>query len=492
MPQESHTLTQLTESERNEALRRYRLLRPALEGDVPASHVAEQAAISERTARRWVQDYKRYGLAGLVRSGRSDRGKHRSISKEVRHLIEGLALQKPAPTAASVHRRVASVAEQKGWKVPSYSLVTEIIRSLSPAIVTLAHEGTKQYKETYDLIHRREATRPNEIWQADHSQLKIFLLNDEGKPAKPWVTVIIDDYSRSVVGYFLTFKSPSTLITSLALRQALWRKGDARWPMCGIPETFYTDHGSDFTSLHMEQVSADLKMSLIFSMAGQPRGRGRIERFFQTITQLLLCELPGYAPRKSSVPPPTSKLLTLPEFERRFHEFLLTNYHHRIHSVTGTSPLTRWEAGGFLPQMPESVEQLDLLLLTVAKTRKVRQDGIHFQGLRYLDLTLAAYVGEDVTIRYDPRDMAELRVFYQEKFICRALCQELVGETLGIREIISARNRRRRGLREELATRNRVVNSLTAAHRGESAVEEPSPPDEGAPRSSKLRRYFND
>jgi len=28
-----------------------------------------------------------------------------------------------------------------------------------------------------------------------------------------------------------------------------------------------------------------------------------------------------------------------------------------------------------------------------------------------LDLTLAAYVGEPVTVRYDPRDMAEIRVF---------------------------------------------------------------------------------
>jgi putative transposase len=37
--------------------------------------------------------------------------------------------------------------------------------------------------------------------------------------------------------------------------------------------------------------------------------------------------------------------------------------------------------------------------------RKVRRDGIHFQGLRYLSLILAASVGEDVTIRYDPRDM---------------------------------------------------------------------------------------
>ena len=63
--------------------------------------------------------------------------------------------------------------------------------------------------------------------------------------------------------------------------------------------------------------------------------------------------------------------------------------------------------------MPDSLEQLDLLLLTVAKPRKIHPDGIHFQGLRYLDPVLAAYVGETVIIRYDPRDMAEIRVFHR-------------------------------------------------------------------------------
>jgi putative transposase len=492
MHHEERTLTQLTEDEREKALQRYRLLRPALEDGVPGATIAQATGMSERTVRRWIQGYKRDGLPGLVRAKRSDRGARRQVSAEVQQLIEGLALQKPPPTAAAIHRRVAALAAQKGWRIPSYPLVTEVIRNLPPAVVTLAHEGTKQYKETYDLIHRREATRPDEIWQADHSPLKIYLMNEEGQPARPWVTVILDDYSRAVMGYFLTFKSPSTANTALTLRQAIWRKSDARWPVCGIPGTFYTDHGSDFTTRHMEQVGADLKMSLVFSIAGEPRGRGRIERFFQTITQLLLCDLPGYAPRKTSVPPTSTKLLTMPEFERRFHEFLMTEYHHRVHSVTGMAPLARWEAGGFIPQMPESVEQLDLLLLTVAQSRKVRQDGIHFQGLRYLDLTLAAYVGEDVTIRYDPRDMAEIRVFHQDKFICRALCQELAGETIGIKEIISARNHRRRDLRAELATRKRVVDSLTAARRGDAPENDPQPPETPATKPSKLRRYFNE
>ena len=80
----------------------------------------------------------------------------------------------------------------------------------------------------------------------------------------------------------------------------------------------------------------------------------------------------------------------------------------------------RWHNGGFLPRMPESLEQLDLLLLTVAKPRVIHRDGIRFEGLRYLDLTWAAYIGEQVTIRYDPRDLVEIQVYYRQRFLCRA------------------------------------------------------------------------
>lgn len=69
-----------------------------------------------------------------------------------------------------------------------------------------------------------------------------------------------------------------------------------------------------------------------------------------------------------------------------------------------------------VPSMPDSLERLDLLLLTVAKTRRVQQDGIRFQGHRYIDTTLASYVKEDVLIRYDPADMAVIHVFCHDRF----------------------------------------------------------------------------
>ena len=226
-------------------------------------------------------------------------------------------------------------------------------------------------------------------------------------------------------------------------------------------------------------------MVLVFSTPGVPRGRGRIERFFETVNQLFLMAQPGYAPA-GTPPEPT---LTLTELEARLRTFLLEDYHQRVHRETGQPPQVRWEAGGFLPQLPESREQLDLLLLTVSRPRRVQQDGIRFQGLHYLDLTLAAYVGESVTIRYNPRDLAEIQVFYQDQFLCRAVCQELAHQTLSLKDISRARNARRRDLRGQLTDRRTLVDRLLAVP--QPAEMAPPPPDP-APAAPRLKRYLND
>jgi putative transposase len=114
--------------------------------------------------------------------------------------------------------------------------------------------------------------------------------------------------------------------------------------------------------------------------------------------------------------------LTINELDSLVRSFFVEVYNRRAHSETKIPPSERWEASGFLPRMPDSLEELDLLLLTVARQRKVHPDGIRYQDLRYIDATLAAYVGESVTLRYDPRDMAEIRVFHQDRFVCRAIC----------------------------------------------------------------------
>lgn len=468
-------------------------MRPALEDGVPLAQLARERGLQLRRLQRWVRAYRQEGLDGLALHTRADRGQRRRVSVELQHAIEGLALRRPPLSRAAVHRETVAIARAKGWPEPSYATVYSIIRALPTAMVALAHDGPKVYADRFELLYRREADRPNQMWQADHTPLDIWVLDETGRPARPWLTVILDDYSRAVAGYTLSLHAPSSIQTALALRQAVWRKGGAHWSVCGIPETFYNDHGSDFTSHHLEQVAADLQMAVVFSTAGKPRGRGKIERYFATVNQLFLCHQPGYSPAGA---PRARPQLSLPELDQRLREFLIENYNQHAHSETGVAPQKRWESSGFLPRLPDSLEQLDLLLLTVAKPRRVHPDGIHFQGFRYLDTTLAAYVGEDVIIRYDPRDMAELRVYFHDQFVCRAINPELAGETVALKDIIRARNQRRRELRATLAERQATVEALLDTRRGGqpqlplAEVEPPSPASQ--PDKPRLKRYFNE
>jgi transposase InsO family protein len=186
------------------------------------------------------------------------------------------------PTA-TIHREVADAARKMGQEPPSYKVVRAVVGELEPALVTLAHEGSKAYSESFDLVRRHEADAPNASWQADHTELDILVKDADGTARRPWLTIIIDDYSRAVAGYFLSLSAPSAIQTALALRQAIWRKSQPGWHVCGIPQVLYSDHGSDFTSRHLEQVSADLKIRLINSTVARPRGRGKIERFFDSL-----------------------------------------------------------------------------------------------------------------------------------------------------------------------------------------------------------------
>jgi putative transposase len=233
-----------------------------------------------------------------------------------------------------------------------------------------------------------------------------------------------------------------------------------------------------------------LKIRLVFSIPGRPRGRGRVERFFSTVNEMFLCELDGYAPSGGGVR--GKPALTLAKLDAKFRTFLLDIYHRRDNAETKTPPIERWEANGFLPRMPESLEQLDLLLIHVAKARQVRTDGIHFQNLRYISTTLAAYVGETVTLRIDPRDMAEIRVFYKDKFLCRAVCAELAGQTVSLREIIRVRNQRRRELRGVLRDRQAAVNTLIDLKRGDREYASPQPDEPRKRATPPLKRYRNE
>lgn len=481
-------LFEASEKDRSTALHRYKIIEPFITGRASLSSLSKEYSISRSTLTRWVERYQDQGLLGLVRKKRTDRGINK-IPDVILHGIETLVLHKPHLPIARIHEYICEFAELRGEAPLSYSTVQKYVASIPDDLKTLAKHGNKKYDELYELIYLRAAKRPNHIWQADHTLLDINILDENGCERRPWLTIVLDDKSRAVAGYYLTFKAPSALNTSLALRQAIWRKEDPAWLVCGIPGILYTDHGSDFTSKHIEQVCADLNIELIFSSVGKPRGRGKIERFFDTINQMFLVGMPGYI----NVPAKSQTLLTIDDLDMRLHDFIIKKYHQRQHSsLRGLTPLESWEKDGFLPHLPESYEQLDLLLVTVVKTRKVRNVGISFSGYNYQSPLLSAYIGEEVIIRYDPRDLAEIRIFLDNKYICNAICPELSEDTISLTQLKAARLKRKAELRETIKQRKSLVDSIL--DRPERIMHEKRTKTHQlkTKRKSKLKTYENE
>ena len=480
-------LAELTEAQREQAMARFRVLRSHTERGVPLPRAAQAAGVGLRTVERWLAQYRADGLTGLVRRTREDRGRRR-LPVEAVDLIEGLFLKKPRPSAAAVYRRVLTLCKERDWASPSYSTVYAIISRLDPGLITLAHEGPARFRDKFELVHRHRARRPNAIWQADHTQLDLLIRDASGKPVRPWLTTVIDDHSRALAGYSVFVDAPSAFQTSLALRQAIWRKADPLWAVCGIPDVLYVDHGSDFTSKHLEQVAVDLHFELVYSTIARPQGRGKIERLFGTLNTELLPELPGYLKHGK---PATEPKLSLAELDRNIGTFLVGTYNARTHSEIRLAPQTAWSGDGWLPRMPNSLEDLDLLLISVAKARTVHRDGIHFQGIRYMDPTLAAYVKEAVTIRYDPRDVAEIRVFHRNRFLCRAVSPEHCGQAITLKDIQAARSNHRRALRGQIRERVTPVAEFLAPHTTAAMTPAPKPTATDPPKP-KLRTYRED
>jgi putative transposase len=316
------TLAGLSDEQRQQAMDRLAVLRPHLDDGVPLARAARHAGIPVRTAERWLSRYRRDGIAGLARSTRSDTGKPR-LPPELVTLVEGMGLKRPRSSVAAIQRRALEVAKARGWPAPSYGTVHAILARLDPAMVTLAHEGAAAFRDRYELIHRHRAAVPNAIWQADHTLLDILVLDEGGKPARPWLTVILDDHSRAVAGCMVFLGAPCVLNTCLALRQAIWRKADPAWPVCGVPDALYVDYGADFTSNHLDQVAAALRFQVIYSAVGRLQGRGKIERLFGTLNTELLPELPGHLVAGK---PATTPSLSLAELDRAVGTFITGTY----------------------------------------------------------------------------------------------------------------------------------------------------------------------
>ncbi len=476
-------LTDHSSADEDPALKQYELIAPCIEDGISQSVRARETGVNRRTISRLVEKFKRGGFEALRRKTRADKGLPR-VSENTFKFIKGKLLTYPQISFATIQRQLNRLSAHAAEFSASYQQIRRVKHSLSEDLLVLAR-SEREFEETRELLIRHEAAFPNEMWQCDHKHLDIFVWDSSGNAVKPVLTAIIDDYSRAITGYYLDLDPPSAQRTAIALRQAIWQKGDPKWLVCGIPDFFYTDRGSDFRSHRITEIAAELGFKLRKRRSGKPQGGGKIERFFGTVNQLLMSELPGYTPEDH---PPATPGLSIQQLQSTFDTWLISEYMHRTHSEIGQTPFARWSNHHQHPRLAPSLESLDVLLMTVPDERIVQQDGVRIFNLLYYAAEFCGLTTKHVTARYDPRDISEVLIYFEDKFVCRATCAELADKKPTLKEFMKARNAYKRDLKKDIASSVGFAASFPESLRKipEPSVSLPVPAGKS---STKLRRY---
>lgn len=430
---------------------------------------AEKLGVSVRTVQRLVKRWELEGIAGIAQEPRADKGKHRIedfwetfIIKTYKEGNKGSKRMTPKQVAVRVQAKAREIGDDKP---PHYRTVLRVLEPIIERQQRVESIRSPGWRGSTLSVKTRDGKDisveySNHVWQCDHTRVDVLLVDQYGELiGRPWLTTVIDTYSRCIMGINLGFDAPSSQVVALALRHAILPKKygaeyklSCEWGTYGKPQHFYTDGGKDFRSNHVQQIGTDL--GFVCHLRDRPSEGGIVERPFRTLNDQLFSTLPGYTGSNVQERPEDAEKdarLTLRELEQLIVRFICDRHNQSNDARMGDQTrFQRWEAG--LPKVPDAIDERQLDICLMKATRRTVQRGgyLQFENLMYRGEYLAGYAGETVSLRFDPTDITTVLVYRQEEkkevFLARAYAQGLETEQLSQEEAkASARRLRQAG-----------------------------------------------
>ncbi|MBB2777837.1 UNVERIFIED_ORG: putative transposase [Comamonas terrigena] len=411
---------------------------------------AQELGVGTATLYRWISRYRSLdAVSGLVPSKRGwQYGKGR-ISKSVQLLIEDVIntyyLTPERPTAEKVVREVQRICGEKNMQAPSATAVRQRIERI-PEVERLRRRGQRERAKNKFLP--TPGTTPGgdyplAVYQIDHTRIDVIVVDDEyRKPIdRPWLTIAIDEYSRMVAGYYISFDAPSIVSVGMCLAHALVPKDmwllkhgvDAEWPIWGRPKKVRWDNGPDFRSDSVRAVCNLYGIDAEFRPVKVPRYGGHIERLQGTLLRELH-DLPGTTfssvQERQEYDSEGRAMLTKAELEKQLLKIICNEYHRRKHRSLEMPPLRKFELGVFghggqpgtgMPPRPADYLSIYIDFLPII-WRTVQNDGVDIDKRYYADV-LRRWIGvtdpetgkgQKHPFRRDPRDISVIWFFDPE------------------------------------------------------------------------------
>jgi len=285
----------------------------------------------------------------------------------------------------------------------------------NPVEEIIAREGQNEYDRNVRPIldnSTNMAFGPGAVYQIDATVGDIYLVNDFNREyliGRPVIYIVIDTFSRLIVGFAVTLEGPNWAGAKMALENAFMNKvefcarlginiTEDQWPVQGIGESLLGDNG-EIKSYNANSLVNPLGIRVSNAAVCRPDWKAIVERNFLTIKGLYVDFTPGMTRPRRQVRGPEYKFearLSLLGF-RRLMALCIGKYNntqylkdypldlHMIRSKVKPIPIHLWNYGmehltGRLRQINE--DKLRINLLPAAKA-SVRAEGIYLGGLYY-------------------------------------------------------------------------------------------------------------
>ncbi|WBA85320.1 Mu transposase C-terminal domain-containing protein [Endozoicomonas sp. GU-1] len=420
---------------------------------------------SWRSVSRWRKEYIKNGrsIRGLIDhldncgSYERKRGKLQELIDEV---IKEVYLTKERISLSETHRQLETAIKEYNKQndddipVPSYSTMQREIKKIPPYEIKEKREGVRQAKEEFRVT--KFHAPPKRVLQraeADHTTLDYFLLDDETllPLGRPYITVIIDKYSRVPLGVCISFYEGSYLTVAKALKSALLPKTYLKsqfqniknsFPYFGKMDELTVDNAREFWSEDLKFACLDLDINLHYARVKKGWEKGSIENFFRRQNARLIENIKGKTFssifKKQEYDPEKEAIMTFNEFLSVFYKWLVDIYPYeeiRISNGRVLVPHKAWVSS--INEVPREIFSKDSLDIILGKTEKrmLKVGGVQIDYLKYDSRELSEYRAryqnnENVLIKYNPEDMGCIYVlnkFSGEYFSVPAIDIEYAG-----------------------------------------------------------------
>lgn len=321
--------------------------------------------------------------------------------------------------------------------VPTRRLVKRMIGAI-PAFDRYAarHGRTAAVKKFRAVQAHRTTLAPLERAEIDHTPLDLMVIDDDtGLPlGRPYITACIDDYTRCVLGLYVSFEPPSHFTVARCLKQAFMPKtGLAKqypeikndWQAHGVMRELVVDNGAEFHSKSLENACYTLGIEMHYSARKTPWFKGKVERFLGTLNRAVAHGTPGttFANifEKEDYDPSKQAIVRYSVLKEVVTAWIVDVYHQQVHRTLKIPPAVMWSSS-ISPQeilIPQDPAKLDAIL-GKSETRQLTHKGIEFDTLFYNspELTgLRRKLGHslEVEIRFDTSDIGKITVISPDK-----------------------------------------------------------------------------